>query len=49
MTIVITVVVQVPDVVAAKEVADEITSNLESCEWTVITSCHAVVPEQEQS
>jgi hypothetical protein len=42
MTIVITVEVHVPPDVPPTTVVDEITSNLESCDWTVGSMCYEI-------
>lgn len=43
MTILITIEVQVPDTTPPQQVVDEITSNVESCEWTVVSTFYEIL------
>ena len=48
MNILITVEVHVPEAIQPRQVADEVTSNVESCGWTVVSMRHEVIePDAE--
>jgi hypothetical protein len=43
VNLLITVEVKVPDATDPQQVVDEITSNLESCDWTVVSTFHEIM------
>ncbi len=43
MNIIITIEVQVSETVEPKQVVDEMISNVESCDWTVVSTFYEIV------